>query len=176
MARRRYHKHKRTALPMPSTYKLVKPSVTELRDVVTNYFTEKCMVVNHELGLCRGGRFRADVTALSMKGELTIVEIKSSVADFRSDKKWHNYLQYCNRLYFCMNAAVYRKVADKIPKGVGVILVKVYKQGDVFMASKMKIVQRADLRTMDAEVQFSVVIRAAFRNAEFNRIKRRVNQ
>lgn len=173
MARRRYRR--KADQVVPASYKLVEPSVTEMRDCVTKYFTEKCMVVNHELGLCRGGRYRADVLALSMKGEIVIGELKSSVSDFRSDKKWHNYLDYCHRFYFCMNAAVYRKVADKIPKGIGVILVKVYKQDGLLMASKMKIVQRADIREMDAAAQFSVVIRSAFRNAEHNRYKRRKN-
>lgn len=45
---------------------------------------------------------RADVLALGRDGTLVIVEIKSSVADFRSDRKWPAYRQWCDRLYFAV--------------------------------------------------------------------------
>lgn len=34
------------------------------------------------------------------KGEIWIVEIKSSLADFRVDAKWHHYHDYCDRFFF----------------------------------------------------------------------------
>jgi hypothetical protein len=43
---------------------------------------------------------RADVIALSANGHLTIIEIKSCVADFRADRKWPNYRDFCDRFYF----------------------------------------------------------------------------
>lgn len=45
---------------------------------------------------------RADVIALHRGGELAIVEIKSSVADFRADQKWPEYREWCDRLYFAV--------------------------------------------------------------------------
>lgn len=45
---------------------------------------------------------RADILAVGAKGEVTIVEIKSSVADFRSDAKWHEYRAFCDRLLFAV--------------------------------------------------------------------------
>ncbi len=45
---------------------------------------------------------RADVLALSQSGEFIIVEIKSSIADFRADRKWGFYRDYADRLYFCV--------------------------------------------------------------------------
>ncbi|MGA8383476.1 MAG: MmcB family DNA repair protein, partial [Stellaceae bacterium] len=42
---------------------------------------------------------RADVLALGKAGELVIVEVKSSVADFRSDQKWPAYRDFSDRLY-----------------------------------------------------------------------------
>lgn len=45
---------------------------------------------------------RADLLALGHDGTLVIVEIKSSVADFRADRKWPDYLQWCDRLYFAV--------------------------------------------------------------------------
>jgi hypothetical protein len=45
---------------------------------------------------------RADIMALGRDGTLLIVEIKSSVADFRSDRKWPEYRQWCDQLYFAV--------------------------------------------------------------------------
>ncbi len=43
---------------------------------------------------------RADLVALDGGGEIWIVEIKSSVADFRADQKWMDYRLHCDRLFF----------------------------------------------------------------------------
>lgn len=48
-----------------------------------------------------GGR-RADLVALSSDGAVRIVEIKSSQADFRADKKWLDYRPLCDRFYFAI--------------------------------------------------------------------------
>ena len=45
---------------------------------------------------------RVDLIALDRKGAFTVVEVKSSVADFRSDNKWHEYLEFCDRFYFAV--------------------------------------------------------------------------
>ncbi len=51
-----------------------------------------------------GNGRRADILALGGAGEIRIVEIKSSPADFRADRKWHEYRHYCDRLYFAVAA------------------------------------------------------------------------
>jgi len=43
---------------------------------------------------------RADVLGIGPKGEICIVEIKSSLIDFRVDAKWPNYKDYCDRFFF----------------------------------------------------------------------------
>lgn len=43
---------------------------------------------------------RADLVALDSGGQIWIVEIKSSVADFRADQKWQDYRAHCDRLFF----------------------------------------------------------------------------
>jgi hypothetical protein len=43
---------------------------------------------------------RADIVALGGAGELWIVEIKSSIEDFRADHKWYDYRRHCDRLFF----------------------------------------------------------------------------
>ncbi|QLP98668.1 MAG: MmcB family DNA repair protein [Rhodoblastus sp.] len=45
---------------------------------------------------------RADLMALGEDGEILIVEIKSSVADFRVDRKWPDYRAHCDRLFFAI--------------------------------------------------------------------------
>jgi len=47
-------------------------------------------------------RRRADVTALAADGLFTIAEIKTSVADFRADQKWPDYLPFCDFFYFAV--------------------------------------------------------------------------
>jgi hypothetical protein len=57
-----------------------------------------------ELPLASGRR--ADLVALDGNGEIWIVEIKSSVADFRADRKWIDYRMHCDRLFFATCQAV----------------------------------------------------------------------
>ncbi|GLS18409.1 hypothetical protein GCM10007874_14260 [Labrys miyagiensis] len=45
---------------------------------------------------------RADLAAIGRKGEIWIVEIKSSVIDFQVDRKWPDYLGFCDRLFFAV--------------------------------------------------------------------------
>jgi hypothetical protein len=45
---------------------------------------------------------RADIVALGRVGDLVIVEIKTSVADFRADHKWPDYRDFADRLYFAV--------------------------------------------------------------------------
>jgi hypothetical protein len=45
---------------------------------------------------------RADIMAVTASGELTIVEVKSSIEDWRVDQKWPDYLAWCDLLYFAV--------------------------------------------------------------------------
>lgn len=45
---------------------------------------------------------RMDVCALDTAGEIWCVEVKSSRADFQSDRKWRGYLDWCDRLLFAV--------------------------------------------------------------------------
>ena len=42
---------------------------------------------------------RADIFAVGRAGELVIVEVKSSIEDWRVDGKWPDYLDWCDQLY-----------------------------------------------------------------------------
>jgi hypothetical protein len=67
---------------------------------VRRLFAELGHVSLPEFTLASGRR--ADVVALSPDGTLTIVEIKSCVADFRADRKWPDYAAYCDEFYFAV--------------------------------------------------------------------------
>jgi hypothetical protein len=45
---------------------------------------------------------RADLMALSARGEFIIIEVKSGIEDFRVDRKWHEYAPYCDRFAFAV--------------------------------------------------------------------------
>lgn len=45
---------------------------------------------------------RADILALGKSGEFVIVEVKTSLADFRTDRKWTIYRDFSDRLYFAV--------------------------------------------------------------------------
>lgn len=62
---------------------------------------------------------RADLAALGRKGEIWIVEIKSSVEDFRTDTKWRDYLPFCDRFFFATHLGV---PAGIFPEDAGFIL------------------------------------------------------
>jgi len=70
-----------------------------------------------ELGLASGRR--ADLVALGPSGEIWIVEIKSSIEDYRTDSKWPDYRQHCDRLFFATHAGV---PADIFPQECGLII------------------------------------------------------
>jgi hypothetical protein len=66
---------------------------------------------------------RADIVALHGDGSLLIVEIKSSVADFRADRKWRDYAAHCDRLYFAISADM---PAEIMPPDAGLIVADPY--------------------------------------------------
>jgi hypothetical protein len=49
---------------------------------------------------------RADLVALGGNGDIWIVEIKSSITDFRADQKWMDYRLHCDRLFFATTVEV----------------------------------------------------------------------
>ena len=62
---------------------------------------------------------RADLVALDAGGEVWIVEIKSSVADFRADQKWQDYRLHCDRLFLATSLEV---PCDIFPPDCGLIV------------------------------------------------------
>ena len=70
-----------------------------------------------ELTLASGRR--ADLVVLMADASIAIVEIKSSIEDFRVDTKWPDYRLHCDRLYFATHPDV---PAEIFPEECGFIL------------------------------------------------------
>src|ERR1044072_2507891 len=100
-----------------------------------------------ELALPSGRR--ADIVALNGAGEIWIVEVKSSVADFRTDQKWTDYRLHCDRLFFATTIEV---PCEIFPKDTGLIV------ADAFGA---QIVCEAPEHRLHASTRKSMVLNIA---------------
>src|ERR1700722_19344358 len=86
------------SIAMPQSCVIAK----ELRRGVARALAQRGYTTLAEVALVNNRR--ADLLALGRDGALVIVEVKSSVADFRSDRKWPEYREFCDRLYFAVAA------------------------------------------------------------------------
>ena len=66
---------------------------------------------------------RVDVMAIDRNGEFVIVEVKSTIADYRGDRKWHEYLAFSERFYFAVPAGF---PVDMMPDDCGLIVADPY--------------------------------------------------
>jgi hypothetical protein len=92
---------------------------------------------------------RADIAAVNRDGEVLIVEVRSSPADFRADRKWRDYAASCDRLYFAISE---RTPADVMPVEAGLIV------ADPFGA---EIVREAELQRMAPASRRALLLRFA---------------
>jgi len=58
---------------------------------------------------------RADLMALGPKGQIFIIEVKSSVEDFRTDQKWREYRPYCDAFAFAVAPEFPREILPEEP-------------------------------------------------------------
>src|SRR2546428_2526890 len=66
---------------------------------------------------------RADLVALNERGEIWIVEIKSSIEDLRTDQKWQDYRMHCDRLFFAFTQDL---PCEIFPADTGLIVADAY--------------------------------------------------
>jgi hypothetical protein len=66
-----------------------------------------------------GNGRRADLVAVDRAASITIVEVKSCRADFMTDRKWQDYLGFCDRFYFAVGPDF---PLDLLPESEGLIL------------------------------------------------------
>lgn len=88
-----------------------------VRRGVQRLFMDMGIATMAEIPLVSGRR--ADLVALNRNGEIWIVEIKSSLEDWKADRKWPLYRAHCDRLFFASHPGVER---DIFPQDCGFIL------------------------------------------------------
>ncbi|NNE81329.1 MAG: MmcB family DNA repair protein [Silicimonas sp.] len=66
---------------------------------------------------------RVDVMALGPKGEVWVIECKSSRADFVTDAKWQGYLDWCDRYFWAVDEDF---PSDLLPTETGLIIADAY--------------------------------------------------
>lgn len=92
---------------------------------------------------------RADVLAFDPAGTLIIVEVKSSVTDFRTDRKWPEYRDWCDAFYFAVDD---RFPTELIPDDCGLMV------ADAFGAA---VLREAPVERLAAARRKSLIQRAA---------------
>ena len=79
---------------------------------------------------------RVDVAGLGPRGEIWVIECKSSRADFQADNKWQGYLDWCDRYFWAVDMAF---PTDLLPDGTGLIIADAYDGEIVRMAPENKL-------------------------------------
>jgi hypothetical protein len=146
----------------------------QLKGACAEYLTRKRrMAVIFEAGVIKRGRLRADVLGMNLKRNVVVIETKSSVSDYRSDKKWRGYLPYCNQFYFCFEESVYKKLKKELPKDAGIIVVKEKPEGKRLYP--IRVVQNVRRSEIDPDVLLDLALRMVYRSADANRFGKTVN-
>ena len=79
---------------------------------------------------------RVDVMELGPKGEIWVIECKSSRADFQSDHKWQGYLEWCDRFFWAVDGDF---PTELLPDETGLILADAYEGEIVRMGPEAKL-------------------------------------
>ena len=79
---------------------------------------------------------RVDVMALGPKGEIWVIECKSSRADFASDSKWEGYLEWCDRYFWAVDAEF---PSELLPADTGLIIADGYDAEIIRMAPEARL-------------------------------------
>lgn len=66
---------------------------------------------------------RVDVMAIGTKGEIWIIECKSGRADFTSDHKWQNYVEWADRFFWAVDSDF---PTELLPDETGLIIADGY--------------------------------------------------
>ena len=102
---------------------------------------------------------RVDIIAINSKKEIIIVEVKSKKNEVKTDKKWKNYLNYCNYFYFACN--------DKLKnfnfsKNVGVIQKK---------SNSIKIIKKSKYKKISQKRKNILILKIALSaTSKFHRL------
>lgn len=176
MARR---KRRGRGVYKPKTPRTVKPGsrreVAEgLKLAAAFLFFKKGYSCAFEVAISAWGARRADVIGNRIRGNLVMVEVKSSVEDFRTDKKWPEYMRsrMVDQFYFIFTEDVWAKIqarpdlAKRIQRTPGVILLDP-KTGYAYVK------KRAAMIEVPPENRIAMLARLAWRNGDLSKRTKR---
>ena len=79
---------------------------------------------------------RVDVMGLGPKGEIWVIECKSSRADFQTDQKWQGYLEWCDRFFWAVDQDF---PTEFLPDDTGLIIADAYDAEIIRMGPEAKL-------------------------------------
>ena len=79
---------------------------------------------------------RVDIMALGPKDEIWVVECKSSRADFTSDHKWQDYLEWCDRYFWAVDQDF---PTELLPEDTGLIIADAWDAEVIRMAPEHRL-------------------------------------
>ena len=79
---------------------------------------------------------RVDIMALGPKGDIWVIECKSSRQDFQTDKKWEGYLEWCDRYFWAVDSEF---PVEMLPDETGLLIADAYDAEIMRMAPEDKL-------------------------------------
>lgn len=136
-----------------------------ITEAVVRYWISKRYSCHIELGLKKRGHLRADVFCLNTKSDIVITEVKSCWQDFKTDKKWQNYMPFCMRMYFAIDETLFATHGTKILEAIeghrcGLIVIGA--------TGSAAVKSNARRKTMKNETLARLLIRCAWRGGRFD--------
>ena len=109
-----------------------------------------------EISLASGRR--ADLVALTSRGDIWIIEIKSSLEDFRADQKWPEYWDYADCVLFAVAPDFPTAI---LPAQTGLILADRY-GGEIIRMPERQPLAPARRRSMQLSFARAAALRLAY--------------
>jgi hypothetical protein len=111
----------------------LKPGQLLARGVCRHLLTRDFVSVEE---LTPTGGLRVDVMALGPKGEVWVIECKSSRTDYLTDHKWQGYMEWCDRFFWAVDADF---PTELLPEDTGLIVADAYDAEIIRMAPEVKL-------------------------------------
>lgn len=142
-----------------------------LKASAVSYFLKGGYSCFLELGVNSWGNLRADMLGVNLRRRIVICEIKSSVRDYQTDKKFMRYLDYCNRMYFVFTRPVFDKLLPRLKEdfkgtGIGVLVLNPN-------TGYLDVKKKAKDREIEDDTTMNLITRMAWRGGISKRTNRR---
>jgi len=107
---------------------------------------------------------RVDVMAVGPKGEIWVIECKSSRADFMGDQKWEAYLDWCDRYFWAVDEAF---PTELLPFETGLIIADSYDAEILRMGPESKLAPARRKVMMQKFARTTALRLQSFRDPDF---------